>query len=80
MTAAEGMRAAVFADLGLCVATNWMFRAALESNRVKQVLPDWELPSFDLWAAFPTGSRPSAKARIFAAFIEEQLRQTPFAP
>jgi hypothetical protein len=28
----------------------------------------------DLWAAFPTGSRPSAKARAFAAFVEDQLR------
>jgi len=25
----------------------------------------------DLWAAFPTGSRPSAKARAFAAFVED---------
>jgi hypothetical protein len=30
----------------------------------------------DLWAAFPTGRRASAKARAFAAFIEDQLRQT----
>jgi hypothetical protein len=33
----------------------------------------------DLWAAFPTGRRASAKARAFAAFIEAQLRQTSLA-
>ena len=39
------------------------------------MLSDWELPHIDLWAAFPTGRRPSAKARAFAAFVEEQLRR-----
>ena len=80
VTAAEGVREAIFADLGLSVATNWMFQAALDGNRVKRVLSDWELPSLDLWAAFPSGRRPSAKARAFATFIEMQLRQSPFAP
>jgi DNA-binding transcriptional LysR family regulator len=75
-TAAEGLREAVFAGLGLCVASEWMFQPDLGNGRVKQVLPAWTLPSMDLWAAFPTGRRASAKARAFAAFIEDQLRQT----
>jgi DNA-binding transcriptional LysR family regulator len=78
-TAAEGLREAVFAGLGLCVASEWQFQPDLDDGRVKQVLPAWTLPSLDLWAAFPTGRRPSAKARAFAAFIEEELRQTNFA-
>ena len=41
-------------------------------------LPGWTLPSLDLWATYPTGRRASVKARAFAAFIEEQLRQTSF--
>jgi DNA-binding transcriptional LysR family regulator len=75
-TAAEGLREAVFAGLGLCVASEWMFQPDLDNGRVKQVLPAWTLPSVDLSAAFPTGRRASAKARAFAAFIEDQLRQT----
>ena len=78
-TAAEGLRKAVFAGLGLCVASEWMFQPDLGNGRVKQVLPAWTLPSMDLWAAFPTGRRASAKARAFAAFVEDQLRQTNFA-
>jgi DNA-binding transcriptional LysR family regulator len=78
-TAAEGLREAVFAGLGLCVASEWIFQPDLDNGRVKQVLPAWTLPSMDLWAAFPTGRRASAKARAFAAFIEDQLRQTNFA-
>jgi DNA-binding transcriptional LysR family regulator len=78
-TAAEGLREAVFAGLGLCVASEWLFQPDLDNGRVKRVLPAWTLPSVDLWAAFPTGRRVSAKARAFAAFIEDQLRQTNFS-
>jgi len=78
VTAAEGVREAVFAGLGLCVAAEWMFQPALDQGLVRQVLPDWTLPSIDLWAAFPTGRRASAKARAFADFVEEQLRGTSF--
>ena len=70
-TAAEDLREAVFAGLGLCVASEWIFRPDLDSGKVTRVLPAWTLPSLDLWAAFPTGSRPSAKARAFAAFVED---------
>lgn len=78
-TAAEGLREAVFAGLGLCVASEWMFQPDLDNGKVKQVLPAWTLLSMDLWVAFPTGRRASAKARAFAAFIEDQLRQANFA-
>jgi DNA-binding transcriptional LysR family regulator len=78
-TAVEGLREAVFAGLGLCVAAEWMFQPDLDNGRVKQILPAWTLPSVDLWAAFPASRRASAKARAFAAFIEDQLRQANFA-
>lgn len=74
ISAAEGVRAAVFANLGLCVASEWMFHPDLQSGRVRQVMRDWTLPTLDLWAAFPAGRRASAKARAFAAFVEDQLR------
>jgi len=73
ITAVEGVRAALFADLGLCVASAWMFQPELDSGRVKEVMRNWTLPHLDLWAAFPTGRRASAKARAFAAFVEDQL-------
>ncbi|MGE5148076.1 MAG: LysR family transcriptional regulator [Candidatus Eiseniibacteriota bacterium] len=79
-TAAEGVREAVFAGLGLCVTTEWMFQPELDSGRVRPVLTDWDLPAANLWAAFPTGRRASAKARAFATFVEAQFRQSRFAP
>jgi DNA-binding transcriptional LysR family regulator len=71
VSAAEGTRAAVLADMGLAVASDWMFAPELASGAVKRVLPEWTLPPIDLWAVFPTGRLASAKARAFADFVGE---------
>jgi DNA-binding transcriptional LysR family regulator len=73
MTAAEGVREAVFSDLGLAISSEWMFAPELETGRVRRVLQDWLLPPINLWAVFPTGRQASAKARAFAGFIEARL-------
>ena len=73
MTAAEGVREAVFSDLGFAVTSAWMFAPELKTGRVRRVLQDWELPRIDLWAVFPTGRQASAKARAFASFIQTRL-------
>jgi DNA-binding transcriptional LysR family regulator len=73
ITAAEGVREAVLAGLGLAVASEWMFDPELKRGLVRGVLQDWSLPPIELWAVFPTGRRVSAKARAFVAFIEEAL-------
>lgn len=74
-TAAEAVREAVFAGLGLTVASDWMFAPELKDGRVRAVLEDWTLPPIDLWAVFATGRQVSAKARAFATFVEAQVRK-----
>ncbi|MFM0168567.1 LysR family transcriptional regulator [Paraburkholderia sediminicola] len=71
VNAAEGVRAAVLADMGVAIASEWMFASEIASGAVKQVLADWELPSIDLWAVFPSGRMVTAKARAFVAWVEE---------
>jgi DNA-binding transcriptional LysR family regulator len=73
VSAAEGMRAAILADMGLAVASDWMFAPELASGAVQRMLPDWTLPPINLWAVFPTGRLTSAKARAFADFVESTL-------
>jgi DNA-binding transcriptional LysR family regulator len=73
VTAAEGVRAAILAHVGLAVASEWMFAPELASGEVVGVLDDWDIPGIDLWALFPTGRMASAKARAFVAFVEETL-------
>ncbi|MBB1250942.1 LysR family transcriptional regulator [Rhizobium sp. G21] len=69
-TAAEGIRAAVKAGMGLAVTSDWMFWPELQNGEVIRVLEDWTLPDIDLWAVFPTGRLASAKARAFADFVK----------
>ncbi|MGB3124639.1 MAG: LysR family transcriptional regulator [Pseudomonas sp.] len=73
ITAAEGIREAVLAGLGLTVSSEWMFVPELRAGTVMTVLQDWTLPPIDLWAVFPTGRQASAKARAFVAFVESRM-------
>jgi DNA-binding transcriptional LysR family regulator len=68
-----GVRGCVLADLGLAIASEWMFAPELKANTVKAVLSDWSLPLVEAWAIFPAGRQASAKARAFARFIERQM-------
>jgi DNA-binding transcriptional LysR family regulator len=69
LTAAEGVREAVLAGLGIAVVSEWMLARELASGAVSAALPDWTLPAVGLWALFPGGRRASAKARAFADFV-----------
>ncbi|KML56837.1 MULTISPECIES: LysR family transcriptional regulator [Burkholderia] len=73
VSAAEGMRTAVIAGMGLAVASRWMFSPELASGAVQAVLTDWELPPIDLWAVFPAGRLVTARARAFVEFVEQTL-------
>ncbi|MCX9147343.1 LysR substrate-binding domain-containing protein [Erythrobacter sp. WG] len=75
VTAAEGLRAAVLADMGLAVVSEWMFGREIASGAVVRLLPEWSLPSIDLWALFPSGRLASAKARAFADYVAGVMRE-----
>lgn len=70
VSAAEGLRAAILADMGLTITSDWMFAPELENGAVTRLLPAWSLPDIDLWAVFPTGRMMTAKARQFANFVQ----------
>jgi DNA-binding transcriptional LysR family regulator len=72
-TAAEGIRAAVLADLGIAVVSEWMFSPELKSGEVCSVLDDWRLPPIELWAVFPGGRMVNAKTRAFLNFLTDIL-------
>jgi len=69
-TAAEGVREAVLAGLGLAMISRWMMMAELRSAIVTPLLTEWELPSTALWAVFPAGRLPTTKARAFVNWFE----------
>lgn len=73
MSAAEGVREAVFSGLGLTVSSEWMFTPELASGVVETALTEWRLPDMDLWAVFPAGRLASLKAQAFVAFVKTGL-------
>lgn len=74
-TAAEGVREAVLAGLGLAIVSRWMMARELDSGAVVPVLPDWRLPEIDLWAVYPAGRMPTARARAFVDWLEPLVRR-----
>src|ERR1700676_5034365 len=70
VTQAEGLREAVICDMGLTVASEWLFSSELRSGKVVAVLEDWALPTTNLSAVYPTGRLASTKARAFVSFVE----------
>jgi DNA-binding transcriptional LysR family regulator len=79
VTAAEGVRAAVLAGFGLCIASRWMFGPELESGAVLPVLTDHQLDPIDLWAVLPS-RRTSVLVRMFLDFIQRTLGRPPTKP
>jgi len=73
VNAADGLRAAVMADMGLAVVSEWAFTPELQSGAMVAVLQDWTLPPVNLSAVFPSGRQISRKAREFVAFVDSIL-------
>ena len=78
-TAAEGVREGVIAGLGIAIASRWMMAPELGTGSVVPILTEWTLPPVDLWAVFPTGRLPSAKARAFVTWFETMFNQRDLA-
>jgi len=81
LSAAEGLREAVIAGLGVAICPRWIVEPELASGSVVPVLSDWKLPSADLWALYTSGRLPTAKARAFVNWFEGAFsRREPEGP
>jgi DNA-binding transcriptional LysR family regulator len=70
VNALEGVREAVFAGIGFAILSEWSASDAVSNRLAETRLDDYRLPSVDLWAIFPAGRQPSARARIFAEHMK----------
>lgn len=69
--ALEGIREAVFAGIGFSIISEWSIRGDSDSRMIETRLDMYTLPSVDLWAIFPAGRQPSARARTFAQHVQK---------
>jgi len=56
---------------GILMRSLWESAPMLRSGRLRTVLPEWNLPSADIYAVFPTRSHLSAKTRALVDFLME---------
>ena len=73
LNSSEGVRAAVLSSLGLAVVSQWLFKPELDCGAIRPVLTEWTLPEIELWVVFQMGRMANAKARAFAAFVQNEI-------
>ena len=54
---------------GIMVRSIWDAEQYIKNGKLKVILSDWELPSADIYAVFPTRNNLSAKTRAFVDFL-----------
>ena len=59
---------------GIVVRSIWDAEQYVKSGQLKPILTDWDLPSADIYAIFPTRNNLSAKTRAFVDFILEEFK------
>ncbi len=80
LNSSECVRAAVLNGLGLAIVSQWLFGPELARGAIRAVLAEWTLPEIELWVVFPTGRMANAKARAFAAFVQDAINKLQSGP
>ena len=70
VNALEGVREAMFAGIGFAILSEWSTNDAIANRLAETRLDDYHLPSVDIWAIFPAGRQPSARARAFTEWVK----------
>jgi DNA-binding transcriptional LysR family regulator len=58
---------------GIVIRSEWDVIKHLESGRLRRVLPEFTLPSADLYAYYPSKKNLPARVRAFINFLVDQL-------
>lgn len=69
----QALLSATLAGMGIVVQSDALLEAHIESGQLRQLLPDWELPSRPLSIVRRAEVQPSAKIRSFVDFVLARL-------
>lgn len=73
----EVIRDAALGGLGISLHSTWHVCEDLRAGRLKQVLPDYQLPESGIYAVMPERRMVLPRVRAFVDFLTEQLGDTP---
>ncbi len=59
---------------GIMVRSIWDAEQYIKGGQLRAILPDWDLPSADIYMVFPTRNNLSAKSRAFVDFLLEEFK------
>jgi DNA-binding transcriptional LysR family regulator len=68
-----GLVACATAGLGIAISSLWMCGEELASGALVEVLPEYRLDPIAAFVVFPSGRRPSQKARVFSDYLERAI-------
>jgi DNA-binding transcriptional LysR family regulator len=60
---------------GVLVRSEWDVQSYIDAGTLARVLPDWSLPSADIYAIYPERLNLSAKVRVFIDFLDAYLKR-----
>ncbi|MGO4394084.1 LysR family transcriptional regulator [Variovorax sp. M-6] len=69
----QALLTAAIQGVGVIVQADPLLAPALAAGQVVQLLPDWELPTSDVYVVRLPEARPSAKLRSFVDFVMDRL-------
>ena len=75
VASAESLLACAIAGLGLTIASSWAAGDELRSGRLIPVLTNFQIPSVDVHAVFPSGRETSKKTRLFTKHLMDLLEK-----
>jgi DNA-binding transcriptional LysR family regulator len=76
VASADGVVACAKAGFGIALASRWMCRAELAAGELIAILSSYQLAWVELHAVYPSGRRPSLKARALSDYFAAQLLHT----
>nr|WP_052170636.1 LysR substrate-binding domain-containing protein [Massilia sp. JS1662] len=64
------------AGFGILMRSEWDVHADIAAGRLVRILPDWDLPSADIFAVYPERANVSAKVNAFIDFLKDLFERT----
>lgn len=76
VTVNEAATAAALSGLGIIATSYWGCKAEIESGRLRQILPDWEIGLVNVHAVLAGGRSAKPSARAFTDYLVDSFRKS----